>query len=435
MAVRRFLRFDCSVRFAAVLLLSVLSSSARAEDLAAVPNSWTPTSTSGAPSGRVHHTAVWTGAKMIAWGGDTAEMSLDPTLGTGGLYDPLTNAWSPVATTGAPTARELASAVWTGSRMIVWGGLKFNVNSAPTVFNTGGIYDPLTNSWKAVSTLGAPSARYGHSAVWTGSEMIVWGGDSKPFFFAGTNGLDGAAPEAVLPDPGPLNDGGIYDPVANTWRPISKVNAPTPRAGHTAIWTGSRMIVWGGSAPLPNVVGGGIYDPETDTWVRTSLVGEPSGRDSHTAVWTGSRMIVWGGFGIMDTVRSGGIFDPDANAWKPTTTTGSPSARALHVAAAFRGRMIVWGGWTGIDQVDTGGIYDPATDSWTTTSTSGVPSGREEATAVFTGSSMIVWGGYDGSHGINTGGIYFPPIIPCPGTHGCVLAVEAPDAAAVSGRP
>jgi hypothetical protein len=97
--------------------------------------------------------------------------------------------------------------------------------------------------------------------------------------------------------------------------------------------------------------------------------------------------------------------------------------------------MIVWGGWTGIDQVDTGGIYDPATDSWTTTSTSGVPSGREEATAVFTGSSMIVWGGYDGSHGINTGGIYFPPIIPCPGTHGCVLAVEAPDAAAVSGRP
>ena len=32
------------------------------------------------------------------------------------------------------------------------------------------------NTWTATSTSNAPSARYGHTAVWTGSEMIVWGG-------------------------------------------------------------------------------------------------------------------------------------------------------------------------------------------------------------------------------------------------------------------
>ena len=42
--------------------------------------------------------------------------------------------------------------------------------------NTGGRYDPSTDSWTATSTTDAPDARDRHTAVWTGSEMIVWGG-------------------------------------------------------------------------------------------------------------------------------------------------------------------------------------------------------------------------------------------------------------------
>jgi hypothetical protein len=62
--------------------------------------------------------------------------------------------------------------VWTGSEMIVWGG---EIGNSP--FNTGGRYNPAADSWTAnTTTTGAPAARYGHSAVWTGSEMIVWGG-------------------------------------------------------------------------------------------------------------------------------------------------------------------------------------------------------------------------------------------------------------------
>src|SRR5438876_5020655 len=43
--------------------------------------------------------------------------------------------------------------------------------------NTGGRYNPSTDSWTATSTGNAPDARYAHKAVWTGSEMIVWGGE------------------------------------------------------------------------------------------------------------------------------------------------------------------------------------------------------------------------------------------------------------------
>jgi len=54
--------------------------------------------------------------------------------------------------------------------MIVWGGYYFDNT------NTGGRYNPSTNTWIASSTINAPTARVEHTGVWTGSEMLVWGG-------------------------------------------------------------------------------------------------------------------------------------------------------------------------------------------------------------------------------------------------------------------
>jgi len=54
--------------------------------------------------------------------------------------------------------------------MIGWGGI------GTQYFNTGGRYDPTLNTWTAISTTNAPTARAYHTAVWTGGEMIVWGG-------------------------------------------------------------------------------------------------------------------------------------------------------------------------------------------------------------------------------------------------------------------
>ena len=54
---------------------------------------------------------------------------------------------------------------------------------------------------------------------------------------------------------------------------------------------------------------GGQYDPATDTWTATSTTNAPDPRFYHTAVWTGSEMIVWGGF-LVDVLNSGGRYDP-----------------------------------------------------------------------------------------------------------------------------
>src|SRR5436309_1963710 len=89
--------------------------------------------------------------------------------------DPCTDdTWTATSTTNAPDGRLYHTAVWTGSEMIVWGG-----TNGPDVLNTGGRYNPSTDSWAATSTTNAPVARDLHTAVWTGSEMIVWGGDDN----------------------------------------------------------------------------------------------------------------------------------------------------------------------------------------------------------------------------------------------------------------
>jgi len=125
-------------------------------------DNWVATSTTNAPAARQLHTAVWTGSEMIVWGGFNPGL-----LNTGGRYNPSTDSWVATTTTGAPAARYVHTAVWTGSEMIVWGGY----NGSSSYFNTGGRYNPSTNSWTATGTTNAPEARAGHTAVWTGSEM------------------------------------------------------------------------------------------------------------------------------------------------------------------------------------------------------------------------------------------------------------------------
>ena len=107
---------------------------------------------------------------MIVWGGGSNLVEVN----TGGRYNPSTNTWTATSTTNAPTGRQVHTAVWTGSEMIVWGGY---ADASPFGFNTGGRYNPSTDTWTATSLTNAAENRAGHTAVWTGSEMIVWGGD------------------------------------------------------------------------------------------------------------------------------------------------------------------------------------------------------------------------------------------------------------------
>ena len=111
-----------------------------------------------------------------------------------------------------------------------------------------------------------------------------------------------------------FNSGGIYDPIQNNWTSTSLNNVPDGRAYHTAIWTGIKMLVWGGIGTINNnqLNSGGIYDPLQNNWVSITLSNAPESREFHTGVWTGTKMIVWGGMYLGNRLNSGGIYSNPA---------------------------------------------------------------------------------------------------------------------------
>ena len=161
---------------------------------------------------------------MLIWGGK----GITGALGDGGVI-PLSDGvplavslgggYIPIATTGSPAPRSRHTAIWTGDRMIIWGG----ISSQSQFYSDGFMYDPVGKSWTPISSVNAPTARELHSAVWTGTEMVI---------IAGRGGA------------GALSDAHAYDPVSDRWRQLSgNVGA---RYGSTAVWTGAQVIVFGG---------------------------------------------------------------------------------------------------------------------------------------------------------------------------------------------
>ena len=108
--------------------------------------------------------------------------------------------------------------------MIVWGGADF------MSLNTGGRYNPSNNNWSPTSLTNAPSGREGHAAVWTGSEMIVWGGAS-PGNYYNTGGRYCPATPSPTPTPPPITISGTISYCSN---PV-----PGPVSNVILILTGS----------------------------------------------------------------------------------------------------------------------------------------------------------------------------------------------------
>jgi hypothetical protein len=289
-------------------------------------------------SSRSRYGAVWTGHSLIVWGG----ASFAREEAAGGTFDLAARRWTPIS--DSPLGPRFGhTALWTGESMLVWGGAYGDFAGERS---DGAAYEPTTDSWRAVAA--SPLVgRYLHTAVWTGGEMLVWGGSDD----AVTEGFEGA-PKRYLAD------GAAYDPTSDSWRPLAK--APfTPHSEHTAVWTGSEMLVWDGIA-------GAAYDPAADTW--RSLPTSPlSARHGHTAVWTGEEMLVWGGQvdGRGDRpLADGAAYSPARDEW--TLLPDAPlGPRDRHAAVWTDGAMLVWGGCCsgGFENPRywaDGALYDPA---------------------------------------------------------------------------
>jgi N-acetylneuraminic acid mutarotase len=270
--------------------------------------------------------------------------------------------------------------------VLIWGG-------SITLSDPGGSYDPATDTWESIPGCPFGVASMGAFSTWTGSHLLV--------FESGR--------------------GASYDPEQQVWSSLSTNGAPDALYG-SAVWTGSLWILWGGQASPDQVFAhssiGAKYDPETDTWTPLSVVGAPSAREAHNAVWTGSRMIIWGGLAPSGTDDSPGSVPSDAASYDPLTDTWQPLPNPLIVAApplfgatavSTPSAMLLWALHANdMTLPASGGRLDYGTLSWSPLSQVSEPEQRLGQISVWTGVEMLVWGGYDGPTALASGGRYFP---------------------------
>jgi hypothetical protein len=234
-----------------------------------------------------------------------------------------------------PEIRDGASFVWTGSKLLAWGGCDPSVKDDCLRTTDGFAFDPTTRTWRALPD--APVASAYADGVWTGTETIFLG-------LRHTGRLDGQA----------------YDPATNTWRRIP--SAPVgPKWGGVRVWTGSELFVWGGGHPgTPGPERGAAYDPKTDSWRR--IADAPHGLNLASGMWTGREVLVFGsllnGKHRADTPTSvGAAYDPRSDKWRELPPSAlSPQATS---AVWVGNRLVAW------DYDVHSQEYDPARDAWT----------------------------------------------------------------------
>jgi hypothetical protein len=182
--------------------------------------------------------------------------------------------WS-VLPTAPIQPREMASVVWTGREVLVWGG---RTSSGDTTFADGAAYDPVARRWRKLHD--SPlSPRWGQATVWTGSEMIVWGGMDLSQLLAHSIGMA---------------DGAAYNPTSNSWQKLPR-GPLSGRGSPLSVWTGSEVVVLGGRSGDEDYTDAAAFDPRAWRWRSFSVPQPPSGHSLtwRAAVFADDQLLAW----------------------------------------------------------------------------------------------------------------------------------------------
>ena len=224
---------------------------------------WTTVSTSvnGSAPPLVHHTAAVLSANntnhsMLLFGGrtvtDTGLVTLTSALWSYMVED---STWTQIQPLGAsPTVREMHSACSNGSHMLIHGG-----RSGRRVLRDTWLFERESETWSTVPvSTTVVAAVYGHSSVWIGQTVYIFGGT----------------------DSAGLNTDGLIALNASTsvWWEIassSMLSWPYARSFHSATVLEGCMVLYGGQFQLNGASDSGVA--LGDVW-SYCLTGPDTGR-------------------------------------------------------------------------------------------------------------------------------------------------------------
>ncbi|TLZ72168.1 MAG: hypothetical protein E6K10_02965 [Methanobacteriota archaeon] len=258
-----------------------------------------------------------------------------------------------------------AAAVSTGSTIYLIGGIRNGeLSTAITRFDpaTGALVD---------ETVQLPGARYGASALWTGTEILIFGGATWT---------------------GDWNDTLHFNPVTKVLR--YGTNMTSTRSFAPTVWTGHYAYLFGGAWGLDQIRYDALrYDPQTEAMVVVPNSRLPGFPRQITATWDGTRAIIFGGGDAAFSVMT---FDPATETYSYLNATAF--SRVVTGSSVQIGTYsYVFSGW----QVGPGYVnriqrlrVEPA-DSGTSTAVFAPPRGLTAAAAI--GDRAYVFGGWNGT--------------------------------------
>ena len=306
---------------------------------------------------RTGEVVVWTGRELIVWGGSGLSAHGSLIYGDGAAYDPATRRWRLLRAAPLPPTTE-ASAVWTGREMVVFGGYVDVSPGAMQLTNAAAAFDPVTNRWRLLPTPPV-SPRASAIALWTGKVVVVLGG--------GGNASDA--------------NGATFDPLTNKWQSIA---APTRANGHSISWqvavrVGDEVLgfsTWSqrrriNKDTFSSSGGSDLFALDLATW-RWRLVPPAAGAvpSPEEALSTGHDVIVRGGAyncgdcpGPFEPAVSA-LYDPVTNTWTrvapdPLGLSNTTSAWTGHALFSFDDETEI-----GSIRPGSASIYDPSAGVW-----------------------------------------------------------------------
>lgn len=368
-------------------------------------------------AGRTGAASAWTGDELLVWGGQTlVDGTENVWLADGAALDPVANRWRSLPP--APlSARSDPASVWTGTEMLVFGGA-----DATHVLTDGAAYNPRTGRWRTIA-----SQSFAHivrpAAVWTGTEMLA------------VSSVDGLSTSA-------------YDPKADRWRALAAPPGAPVMPYPQIVWTGTQavLVLWptgprgtglafgppssppvvaeppsslparppatppGPPPPPPDLSSlGPVVGPNGQLFVTTfSPAADRWDQLPAVALRDGSLpRLVWTGEEVLALETTQAGAAYDFGRRTWRPLAPMPAQVVLDVDPVWTGRLALF--WAG---GDVGRAYDPATDTWKTFDAGGLRL-RADPVVAWAGDALVGWSGFNnldtGSGRLESDGIRFRP--------------------------
>ena len=350
------------------------------------PGAWVPMSARAAPASI--HDQNWLDSAAVWSGGRRVVATRSDGVWHGSAFDPCANAWAALPATRDSPPRADGWRTDDRDRPLV--ARRDPRDSSYDFFDHVSVWDETRKAWTTVDARNRLAPRTLYALAVAGRRALVWGGWSAP-----------------RPAARALGDGAVLDLGTKRWKPMSAAHAPSPRFLPTAVvWTGSRLLVWGGRFAPPDatrptqtvlLADGASYDPVADRWTAMSTADAPTARTDAIVAWTGRKLVVYGGaaaIGDPVQLRDGAVYDPAADRW---TRLGAPPGDVALPRANVgpMARILV----TSDDRVlflpeglSTIAVLDAERARWSTLPV-GALAPRTSFRAFLVGRRLLVWGG------------------------------------------